>query len=353
MADPRKWKKFERLVAAIHVAADEGAQVTWDERIGSRQFDVTIRFERGLYKYLTVIECKDYSRPVSVDKVDAFVTKCHDVGANFGVLASSSGFQEGAETVAKKHNITLLHIIDTGKISSLPFGAKIDGETDALHIDMVSIEYSDGEQITLPGESNALRYYVNHTIINIGDVQKSLQNMICEHIANIPIEEYETFSIDCPDGASVVAPNDGEVRLEAIKSIHFRAGMIKAKMMHGPAIFDPYLLSPDIKIVNISSGDERIIPQAGLPFGFDTTPEIGKFYENKNLSIFYYCANINGDLITWYLIESYQHGQIIQGNFTQLKQYSKYYVEVTDTITLQRLRGRLNALLDKMKRSGK
>ena len=47
MADPRKWKEFERLVAAIHAAADQGAQVQWDQKVKGRQFDVVIQFKKG------------------------------------------------------------------------------------------------------------------------------------------------------------------------------------------------------------------------------------------------------------------------------------------------------------------
>ena len=61
-----KWKNFERLVTAIHKAADAGAEVRWNETIAGRQFDVTIRFRKGLYEYLTVVECKNRAKPVSV-----------------------------------------------------------------------------------------------------------------------------------------------------------------------------------------------------------------------------------------------------------------------------------------------
>jgi hypothetical protein len=54
----KKWKKFERVVAAIHVAENSGATVTWNEHINGRQFDVAIRFKFQFYDYLTLIECK-------------------------------------------------------------------------------------------------------------------------------------------------------------------------------------------------------------------------------------------------------------------------------------------------------
>lgn len=85
-----KWQHFERLVAAIHQVASQGAEVRWNEKIAGRQFDVTIRFRQGLYDYLTVVECKDYEKAVPVEKVEAFVTKAADVQAHYAVMASTS-----------------------------------------------------------------------------------------------------------------------------------------------------------------------------------------------------------------------------------------------------------------------
>ena len=84
----------------MHHAESTGAAVTWNDEINGRQFDVTVRFKFGLHNYLTVIECKDYSSKVSVEKVDAFVTKARDVNANKAVLISSQGFQSGCFPVA-------------------------------------------------------------------------------------------------------------------------------------------------------------------------------------------------------------------------------------------------------------
>src|SRR5439155_116880 len=65
----KKWKMFERVVAAIHLAEQKGATVRWNETIKGRQFDVTVRFKNGLYEYLTVVECKDYATTVPAEKV--------------------------------------------------------------------------------------------------------------------------------------------------------------------------------------------------------------------------------------------------------------------------------------------
>jgi len=106
MSNP-SWKKFERLVAAIHQAETQGAAVTWNEKINGRQFDVVLRFKAGLHDYLTVVECKEYKGKVSVDKIDAFVTKARDVNASKAVFVSSCGYQSGCIDVATRHGVRL------------------------------------------------------------------------------------------------------------------------------------------------------------------------------------------------------------------------------------------------------
>src|SRR5271165_4168940 len=214
MADPRKWKHFERLIAAIHAAANRGAKVKWNDSINGRQFDVTIRFKQGLYEYLTVVECKDYTRPVPVEKVEAFVTKSQDVGAHHGVLASSSGFQEGALHAAKKHNITLIHVTSSYDVDLSPFGARWGGETDALHIHSISFEYADGEIKRLPEEAHALTYYVHQIALDWCQERVLLANVIQQYsmqFLNGRMEAYTDRVISCPPACRVISPDDGEI----------------------------------------------------------------------------------------------------------------------------------------------
>ena len=138
----------------------------WDDKIAGRQFDVTIRFRHGLYNYLTVVECKDYKDPVPVEKVEAFVTKAADARAHHAVMASTSGFQSGAERVAKNHNMTLIHVTDSSNIDLSMFGANWGPTIPAFHIKRVELEYSDGEKAALPEQANAMEYYIGHVIIH-------------------------------------------------------------------------------------------------------------------------------------------------------------------------------------------
>jgi len=345
-----KWKHFERLVAAIHHAADQGADVRWNEKIGGRQFDVTIRFRRGLYDYLTVIECKDYEKPVPVEKVEAFVTKAADAKADHAVLASTSGFQQGAQDVARKHNMTLIHVTESSDIDlSSMFGPRWGEPTDALHIQAIELEYTDGEKKLLPEEAHAMTYYVEHVVLQCGSESATLNAMVQAHSPGFvggEIDAYKDHVISCPAGTRVTDPDDGEIPLKPLASIHVRAGMTRAKTLRGPVMFDPYLLVPDLKVRNVATGEEKTFSQDGLKLGFNTTFTASAFYEQPRLAHFYYCDHIEGDIATLYLVESFQLGRLIRAKLAVKTGYANLYVPVSDKATLQRLQRRLAELKD-------
>ncbi|RSE18176.1 restriction endonuclease [Acinetobacter johnsonii] len=75
-----------------------------------RQFDIYWEYNLGGINYQTVIECKDYSRKVSIEKIDALIGKLNDFPNIRGLFATTLGYQSGAEIKANQHNIDLLVI---------------------------------------------------------------------------------------------------------------------------------------------------------------------------------------------------------------------------------------------------
>lgn len=137
--DP-KWKKFEKIVAGIHVLKAEGAEVKFNDEIKGkrtdrkRQIDISLRFKQSYYDCLAIIECKDYDTKVPIEKVEAFRTKMEDVGAMKGIMVSPKGFQEGAIKTAEAYNIELFTLTEVKSdwtktfkenILSLPFPTEI------------------------------------------------------------------------------------------------------------------------------------------------------------------------------------------------------------------------------------
>lgn len=334
-------------MAAIHSAADHGADVRWNELIDGRQFDVTIRFRKGLYEYLTVVECKSYGKPVSVEKVEAFVTKSSDVHAHHAVIASTSGFQKGAQETAHKHSITLVHVTDSSEIDLSVFGAHWVGFTDVLHIDSIELEFTDGEKKQLPQESSAMTYYTSHLFIQCGSEQMVLNDVVHHHLSALPRGEpdsYNDHTIKCPSGAHVLGPDDGEIPQKPLVCIRVRAGLAKAKTLAGPVMVDTHFLVPDVKVRNIGTGEEKTFSMHDLPLGIDTGFAECKFYELPQFAEYYYCDSIKDGVADIYLVESFQHGQLVQAHLKMRTKYANHYVPVSEQATIQRLSRRLSRL---------
>jgi Restriction endonuclease len=343
-----KWKHFERVVAAIHKAADQPADVRWNETINDRQFDVTIRFRRGLYEYLTVIECKDYQTAVPVDKVEAFNTKARDVKAKCVVMASTSGFQSGAQEVALRHDVTLIHVTESAELDPSVFGAKWGDEIDVLSIKTIELEYADGEKFKLREEPNAMTYYVRNIVFQNPSETCTLDAVITKLSTQLErgkLDEYKDNVIDCAPDTQVIAPDYDEIPLKKIAKVHVKTGLAKAKTLTGPTVFDPALLPSDVKVKNLATGEEITFTEGELALGINTVFEVGKFFEQPKFGNYYYCGEINGNLATMYLLESFQLGQLFQVEYWQETKYANLYIPVTDKRTIQRLQRRFDRMM--------
>lgn len=73
-----------------------------------REFDIYWEYELAGIVYKTVIECKDYNNPISIDRIDSFIGKLNDFPGIHGLFATRIGYQSGAETYAKDRNIEAL-----------------------------------------------------------------------------------------------------------------------------------------------------------------------------------------------------------------------------------------------------
>jgi hypothetical protein len=341
------WEHFERLVAAVHKAADAGAAVKWNDKINGRQFDVSIRFRRGLYDHLTVVECKDYETPVPVEKVEAFVTKSRDAQANVAVLASSSGFQSGARDVALRHNITLLHVAASEDVNPAIFGVQFGDLTEIQHIADVTLEYTNGYKIHLPTQGNVLTYYAKHTTLCRLDKEVTLDSVVDEwRIAKgqkVPDGEY---IIPLPDGTVVTGPQDGVVLLEPLRAVRLVTSVVMGRPLVGPVAIDPAVMLPDVNVKNVSTGEERAFKYSELALGLDTSFEAGKFYEAPGLGYFYFCEQVENGMAHICMVESFQMGQLVQARLTLEAKYGKHYISVTDKSTIERLQRRLERLHD-------
>ncbi len=109
-ADPTDWKDLQNKVSQI--LADCGMSVDVERRVslvrGQVEVDVYAEDSSTQPPSIYLCECKKWSSSVPQTVVHSFRTIVSDSGANFGLLVSSKGFQQGAIDAAKNSNIKLL-----------------------------------------------------------------------------------------------------------------------------------------------------------------------------------------------------------------------------------------------------
>ncbi|MCX5817896.1 MAG: restriction endonuclease [Proteobacteria bacterium] len=340
-----KWKLFEKLVTAIHVAEGRGAEVFWDKKINGRQFDVVIKFKHGFYEYLTVIECKNYANPISVEKVEAFVTKSQDANADKAIVVSSSGFQEGCFNVAKIHNVELYTLNEISKIPDKLLSSQL---TPALNIYDVELTLSKGKKVKLPKESNKFTYFIYNSVIYQGEKTCSIQALIEKELRKnvaIPkqVEQILHIAVDLPCRVSIPTIIDNA----QLSKITLKYKLIIGRPLKSNQNLDLHVarkLFTNYEYKDVLKGTKIEVEGSKLRIGIDTTLQPGKFYIN-NLGFYYYCDSLDGTIATVYLVESYQHGRLLQtGRFQIETKHADHYLEVTEKHDIKRLKNRLNKL---------
>jgi hypothetical protein len=96
---------FERLAAAVQKKLDSGATVEWNEFIGGRQLDATVRGRLGSTGVFVVIECREYDQKLGVSHVDALDSVRRELAANKAILVTRTGFTKPALKKAAKVGI--------------------------------------------------------------------------------------------------------------------------------------------------------------------------------------------------------------------------------------------------------
>lgn len=75
---------------------------------GKAEFDVYAEETVSGRKHTIACECKYWNTAIPQDVIFGFRTKVNDIGANFGLIISSSKFQSGAIAAVDRTNVSLL-----------------------------------------------------------------------------------------------------------------------------------------------------------------------------------------------------------------------------------------------------
>jgi len=116
-------KNFEKLVRLIQETLKDipSTEIFSNYKIENKsgrkgEIDVFIQSSINYMEIKIAIECKDYRKPVSVEKIDAFNSKCQRIkGISKKVFVSSNGYQADAHNAANFHDIELYNLSEISK----------------------------------------------------------------------------------------------------------------------------------------------------------------------------------------------------------------------------------------------
>lgn len=117
-------KNVQQVYSALLNMRDEGVIVGNSVVITGKsgvqhEMDVYYEFPKAGIKHRVAIECKDWAKPVSKGQIQEFESKIRDIGNITGVVVSRNGYQSGADTFAKHHDILPLVFDDLPTINIL------------------------------------------------------------------------------------------------------------------------------------------------------------------------------------------------------------------------------------------
>jgi len=132
-----------------------------------RQIDVLIEASQKSFDIKIIVEAKNYSDKIGIEKVEALKTKLTDVGGNLGVIVCPLGFTEGAINAASLHDIQLFQVFDH-KLGNTTQFIPLRYVVPYMQGYSVSIKSGAlGNQFELPTDTKQWRVYIDKDIYDI------------------------------------------------------------------------------------------------------------------------------------------------------------------------------------------
>lgn len=132
---------------------------------GKYQIDGEIIFLAGGLEFKILVECKRYKGPIERDVIEVLENRIKSIGAQKGIVITTSFFQSGALEYAKAHGIALVQVVD-GKLNyqSRSEDGKIPSFIENMlpdHLGVLEVQTSKNSvQLSYLNSPGAIKYYL-------------------------------------------------------------------------------------------------------------------------------------------------------------------------------------------------
>lgn len=186
-----KGKLLEQLVCSLEkaLAQNKNVLVESPKRVPDkitgkkREHDVVLTIKQGHHQMMVAIECRDRSRPITVNQVEGFSKKCEHTGVNQGVIVSSSGFYN---TAKEKADFLGIRCLDIEEVESFDWML-------ASGFHKLTKKLLHSEWMFYPEKDNV----ASTTNMEIIDAKGNLLTQ--EHMTSIALTQLNTFLPDIPE----------------------------------------------------------------------------------------------------------------------------------------------------------
>lgn len=331
-----KWRRFERLAAAIRNAEQNGVPVKWNTRIAGHRFDAAVSpgYQHG--EYLIVVNCVEGNTPVTAARVKSFAKTVEAAGAHLGIMASTSDYSQDAFELTAKHSVALLSGTILNEMSERQLR-----DTFKLALSIYDFRFvpADGSvELGIPEEPALLRSMMRDIKLKgpgIDTVPERLVEEANEELVQTAVGKPQRYEVALPPGTMLIHPNTEDKKRVTTFAFTYRLVPASVMAVTDGVEDDPYLIEHELK-EELAKRNPAADP-SNIDKGFDTKLRASRYYYNPRVQFSYFCEEVKKGQATVVLVESYQNGNLLQARMRIAEEFHKQFVEVTERGEIDRL----------------